>query len=99
PYQVVRHPMLVGAFAVLLGEALLVESASILLYLGVVVGVARWYVVADGGPGRRHPPPDGPGIRVRHKCLPARSRPERDAGQGCGHPDGAASAGRVSGRG
>ncbi len=51
PYQVVRHPMLIGAFAVLLGEALLVESASILLYLGVVVGVARWYVVAAEEPG------------------------------------------------
>jgi len=38
--------MLVGTFAVLLGEALLAESVSILLYLGVVVGVARWYVAA-----------------------------------------------------
>jgi protein-S-isoprenylcysteine O-methyltransferase Ste14 len=38
--------MMLGVFAILLGEAVVAESLAILLYLGLVVGVVYWYVVA-----------------------------------------------------
>ncbi|MCI0484021.1 MAG: isoprenylcysteine carboxylmethyltransferase family protein [candidate division NC10 bacterium] len=68
PYQAVRHPMLVGAFAVLLGEALLAESVAILLYLGVVVGVAHWYVAAVEEPALQVR--FGDAYRVYQQCVP-----------------------------
>lgn len=46
PFQYVRNPMMLGAFVVLFGEAVLAESLAILLYLGLVVSVVSWYVVA-----------------------------------------------------
>lgn len=46
PYQYVRNPMMLGAFAVLFGEAVVAESLGILLYLCLVMGIACWYVVA-----------------------------------------------------
>ncbi|MCH7896585.1 MAG: isoprenylcysteine carboxylmethyltransferase family protein [Candidatus Methylomirabilales bacterium] len=45
PYQYVRNPMMLGAFAVLLGEAVWAESLAILLYLCLVMGVVWLYVV------------------------------------------------------
>lgn len=45
PYQVIRNPMMIGVFAVLLGEAVLAESVAILIYLSLVIGVVCWYVV------------------------------------------------------
>jgi protein-S-isoprenylcysteine O-methyltransferase Ste14 len=38
--------MLLGVFAVLLGEAVLAESVAILFYLCLVAGAGCWYVVA-----------------------------------------------------
>ena len=46
PYQVIRNPMMLGVFAVLLGEAVLAESVAILFYLCLVAGVVCWYVIA-----------------------------------------------------
>ncbi|MEA3508870.1 MAG: methyltransferase [candidate division NC10 bacterium] len=46
PYQYVRNPMMLGVFATVFGEAVLAESLAILLYLGLVVSVVCWYVVA-----------------------------------------------------
>ncbi|MFQ5656753.1 MAG: methyltransferase family protein [Candidatus Methylomirabilales bacterium] len=46
PYQYVRNPMMLGAFAVLFGEAVVAESLGILLYLCLAVAVTSWYVVA-----------------------------------------------------
>jgi protein-S-isoprenylcysteine O-methyltransferase Ste14 len=46
PYRVVRNPMVLSAFAVLVGEAVLAESVAILFYLCLVTVVTRWYVVA-----------------------------------------------------
>jgi protein-S-isoprenylcysteine O-methyltransferase Ste14 len=38
--------MMLGAFAILFGEAVLAELLGFLVYLGVVMGVVGWYVVA-----------------------------------------------------
>ncbi len=46
PYQYVRNPIMLGAFGILFGEALLGQSVAILLYLGLVASVVCWYVVA-----------------------------------------------------
>ena len=46
PYQYVRNPMMLAVFAILFGEAVLAESVALLLYLGVVMGIVCWYVVA-----------------------------------------------------
>ena len=46
PYQYVRNPIMLGAFGILLGEALLAQSSAIVLYLGLMASVACWYVVA-----------------------------------------------------
>lgn len=46
PYRVVRNPMMLGAFTVLCGEAMLAASLLLFLYLGLVIGVAGWYVLA-----------------------------------------------------
>lgn len=46
PYQYVRNPMMLGVFVVLFGEAIMVESLGIFLYLCLAVVVTRWYLVA-----------------------------------------------------
>lgn len=46
PYQYVRNPMMLGVFATVFGEAVLAGSLAILLYLGLMVSVVCWYVVA-----------------------------------------------------
>jgi protein-S-isoprenylcysteine O-methyltransferase Ste14 len=46
PYQYIRNPMMLSLFAIVFGEAVLAESSALLLYLGVVMGVVCWYVVA-----------------------------------------------------
>ncbi len=47
PFQIVRNPMMGGAFAVLFGEAVFAESLAIFFYLCLVMGVAGWYVVTN----------------------------------------------------
>ncbi|HEY4719284.1 MAG TPA: isoprenylcysteine carboxylmethyltransferase family protein [Candidatus Methylomirabilis sp.] len=46
PYQVVRHPMMLGAFGVVLGEAVWAESPAVFLYLCGVVSMVGWYTSA-----------------------------------------------------
>jgi protein-S-isoprenylcysteine O-methyltransferase Ste14 len=46
PYRFVRHPMMLGACAVLFGVALLAESGAIFLYWCLVVALVGWYVPA-----------------------------------------------------
>ena len=45
PYQYVRNPMALGVFLVLLGEAMVMESAALFLYLCLVVIFVHLFIV------------------------------------------------------
>jgi protein-S-isoprenylcysteine O-methyltransferase Ste14 len=51
PYQYVRHPMMVGVFAMIFGEALWFASAAIMLYGWLAVALGRLFVAHVEEPG------------------------------------------------